>query len=250
MDCHMTMAILLSAAIGVSLGLLGGGGSVLAVPVLVYVAGVEAKEAVTMSLAIVGSTSLVASLLHQRQGNLDFKVAATFGSAGVAGAFLGAKLTALVSGSVLLLIFAALMLIVGALMLVRKKNEPSPTDEKRRRNPTKTLLVGAGVGVVTGFLGVGGGFLTTPLLIFYGIPPTVAAASASATAEDAGSVFERLAGAGGDLRVAEGDGDVAPEVGRAPRRGLRALSATQPPQQPRAPQRAVEQEEREEGGTV
>jgi uncharacterized membrane protein YfcA len=165
------MAILLSAAIGVSLGLLGGGGSVLAVPVLVYVAGVEAKEAVTMSLAIVGSTSLVASLLHQRQGNLDFKVAATFGSAGVAGAFLGAKLTALVSGSVLLLIFAALMLIVGALMLVRKKNEPSPTDEKRRRNPTKTLLVGAGVGVVTGFLGVGGGFLVVPaLVLFAGVP--------------------------------------------------------------------------------
>lgn len=158
MDCHMTMAILLSAAIGVSLGLLGGGGSILAVPVLVYVAGVEAKEAVTMSLAIVGSTSLVASLLHQRQGNLDFKVAATFGSAGGLGPFWARS-------------SPHWFPVVGALMLVRKKNEPPPTDEKRRRNPTKTLLVGAGVGVVTGFLGVGGGFLVVPaLVLFAGVP--------------------------------------------------------------------------------
>ena len=87
MDLHTVVALVLSGAIGVSLGLLGGGGSILTMPVLVYVAGIEAKESVAMSLAIVGSTSLFGSLLHGRKGKLDLKVAATFGGAGIIGAY-------------------------------------------------------------------------------------------------------------------------------------------------------------------
>ena len=89
-ELQMTMALLLSGLIGVSLGLLGGGGSILAVPVLIYVAGIEAKEAIAMSLAIVGGTSLTASFLHHRSGQLDVRVAGIFGGAGVSGALLGA----------------------------------------------------------------------------------------------------------------------------------------------------------------
>jgi len=164
MDWHTVLALVLSGAIGVSLGWLGGGGSILAVPVLVYVAGVEAKEAVAMSLAMVGATSLVASLLHQRHGRLDAKTAALFGGAGMAGAFFGAKLTPLVSSAMLLLLFAVVMLSVATLMLVH--NRPDVTaGEKYAGRWRNTLLAGAGVGVVTGFLGVGGGFLIVPALV-------------------------------------------------------------------------------------
>jgi uncharacterized membrane protein YfcA len=98
------VALILSGAIGISLGLLGDGGSILAVPVLVYVAGIEAKESVAMSLAIVGSTSLFGSLLHGRKGKLDLKVAARFGGASIIGAYAGARLTHLVSNSTLLVL--------------------------------------------------------------------------------------------------------------------------------------------------
>lgn len=167
MDGSLALALILSGAIGVSLGMLGGGGSILAVPMLVYVAGVAARDAVAMSLAIVGTTSLMASVLHGRQGRLDYKGAATFGGAGLVGAFIGAQFTHLVSDTVLLLLFAALMLVVGTLMLVRQPREASGTSAPLPRNLPRVLLAGAGVGVVTGFLGVGGGFLIVPALVFF-----------------------------------------------------------------------------------
>lgn len=170
MELHTIFALILSGAIGVSLGLLGGGGSILAVPVLVYVAGIEAKESVAMSLAIVGATSLFGSFLHGRKGKLDMKVAATFGGAGIIGAYFGARLTPLVSSGTLLLLFAALMLIVAALMLTRKSD--STADVHRHEGKLLlTLLAGLGVGVLTGFLGVGGGFLVVPALVLLaGLP--------------------------------------------------------------------------------
>jgi uncharacterized protein len=125
MDASLALALILSGAIGVSLGMLGGGGSILAVPMLVYVAGVAAQDAVAMSLTIVGATSAIASVLHGQQGRLNYKVAAIFGGAGMVGAFMGAKFTHLVSNAVLLLLFAALMLVVGTLMLVRPQREPA-----------------------------------------------------------------------------------------------------------------------------
>ena len=88
---QVLLAFVLSAVIGISLGLLGGGGSILAVPVLVYVAGVEAREAIAMS-AIVGATSLLAGLLHGWAGRVDARSAALFGGAGVVSASLGARL--------------------------------------------------------------------------------------------------------------------------------------------------------------
>jgi uncharacterized protein len=171
MELQTIAALLLSGLIGVSLGLMGGGGSILAMPVLVYVAGIETKEAVAMSLAIVGSTSLVGSLLHGCRGQLNLMVAVTVGGAGIIGAFFGARFTRFVSAHTLLLLFAALMLISAVMMLTRKDHLGLDDREQHGRNLVWMLLAGLGVGVLTGFLGVGGGFLVVPVLVFVaGLP--------------------------------------------------------------------------------
>ncbi len=158
--------LILSAAIGLSLGLIGGGGSILTVPILVYFLAVEPREAVTMSLAVVGATSLFGAFLHYRQGNLNFSGAMLFGISGIVGAFAGSPLTNLVSSPVLLLIFAALMFVVAFSMIWRKN---SPEEETTRETTIwKAVAVGFAVGVLTGFLGVGGGFLIVPALVFFG----------------------------------------------------------------------------------
>jgi uncharacterized membrane protein YfcA len=155
-------AIALAALIGVSLGILGGGGSMITMPVLVYVAGVDPKKAVVMSLAIVGGTSLVGSYLHYRENNFHGKAAILFGISGVAGAYFGGMLTHLMQPSLLMLSFAALMLVVGTLMLVGKPGRDGECECRTGR----CLTAGAFLGALTGFLGVGGGFLIMPALIF------------------------------------------------------------------------------------
>ncbi len=157
----------LSVFIGLCLGLLGGGGSIITVPVFVYLLKVEAHAAIAMSLAVVGVTSLVGAGMHQRQGNLRMRTAFFFGASGIVGAFLGSKLTYLVPPHVLLLIFGGLMLAMGTLMLLRRT--PAGSDDAHGEcSVPKCLLVGFGVGALTGFLGVGGGFLIVPALIFFG----------------------------------------------------------------------------------
>jgi uncharacterized protein len=156
------LALALAALIGISLGVLGGGGSIVTMPVLVYVAGVDPKTAVGMSLAIVGGTSLAGSYLHYRVQNFHGKAASLFGISGVIGAYFGAMFTHLIRPSTLMLSFAALMLVVGALMLVGRPDRHG----QRQCLAWRCLLVGALVGVLTGFLGVGGGFLIVPALMF------------------------------------------------------------------------------------
>lgn len=157
---HLAAALALAALLGLSLGLLGGGGSILALPVLVYVAGQEPASAVATSLAVVGATSLIAALDHARVGRVDSGAALGFGLTGVVGALVGAQLTPLVPPRTLLLVFALLMLLVGSLML-RPGRGPIPG----RRHPLGVPLAGLGVGLLTGFLGVGGGFLIVPALV-------------------------------------------------------------------------------------
>jgi uncharacterized membrane protein YfcA len=160
------VGLILSAAIGLSLGLIGGGGSILTVPILVYFLGVETHEAVGMSLAVVGATSLFGSFLHYRRDNVDFSSGLLFGVSGIFGAFLGSPLTRLFSPSALLVVFAILMFVVAVSMLWRRKHANSEvTHEADNR---KAVLAGFGVGVLTGFLGVGGGFLIVPALVFFG----------------------------------------------------------------------------------
>lgn len=151
----------LAALIGVSLGVLGSGGSIVTLPVLVYIAHVPAKEAVGMSMAIVGATSLFGAFLQWRQGNVDIKAALIFSLVGMAGAFLGSTGTHWLSKRALLLLFAGVMSIVGSLML---RGGPR-LDRYRVCHIPRCLVVGFAVGLFTGFLGVGGGFLIVPALM-------------------------------------------------------------------------------------
>jgi hypothetical protein len=168
----MLMQLAIGFVIGLTMGLLGGGGSILAVPALVYVVGYNPAAAITASLAVVGLNSLSGVAMHHNQGTLNWRVAAVFGGAGMVTSFLAAKASQSINPTALLVAFAALMLCVGVLMLTRKTLD-SPIANPRKLSTT--LLAGAGVGLLTGFLGVGGGFLIVPALVMLlGLPMPVA----------------------------------------------------------------------------
>ena len=158
------LAMLLGAVIGLSLGMLGGGGSILTVPALVYLLGQDPHTAVSASLVIVGLNAATGAWLHQRAGNVRLRAALLFGGAGLLAAFAGARLSTLLTGPVLLVLFALLMLIVATMMLRGTGAAPSACYDAA---PIwwKVLLGGATVGFLTGFLGVGGGFLIVPALV-------------------------------------------------------------------------------------
>lgn len=156
------IALLGAALIGLSLGLTGAGGSIITLPVLVYLAGLPPKEAVGLSLFVVGAAALVGALQRIRAGEIHFKAVLMFALSGMAGAAGGARLTPLVSGRVLMIIFAVLMLVVAINMLVGSHKAPAMEAECR---PARCLLAGMGVGLLTGFIGVGGGFLLMPALV-------------------------------------------------------------------------------------
>ena len=158
------IALLLALLIGVSLGALGSGGSIVTLPVLVYVAGVDPKAAVGMSMAIVGATSLLGSYVHRRNGNFLFKAVVLFGAPGMVGAYVGSMGTHLVSSAALMLQFSTLMLVVGGLMLAGKQ---MPGAASAHCSPYRCIPAGFLVGSVTGFLGVGGGFLILPALMWF-----------------------------------------------------------------------------------
>ena len=171
----MALSLALAVLIGVTLGALGGGGSVLTLPIFVFVAGIPAQEAVAMSMAVVGGTSLFGAVLHWRNGNFHAKAALLFAATGVAGAYGGSFLTHMVSQRALLGVFAVLMLVTGIAM-IRKRVEKS---DERRCRIWPCLLIGATVGVLTGFLGVGGGFLIVPALVLFAGIETKAAVGSS-----------------------------------------------------------------------
>ena len=165
----MLVALTLALAIGFSLALLGSGGSIITLPVLVYAAHVPVPQAVGMSLAVVGGTTLVASLLNARRGLIHLKAAVLFSATGMIGAFGGAHLTPLVSPSVLLLLFAALMIAVAGFMF-RNRSEVAVAGKAQCHWPS-CATAGLTVGGLTGFLGVGGGFLLVPALLIFGRLP-------------------------------------------------------------------------------
>lgn len=157
------LSLLLGFGIGGSLGLLGGGGSILTVPALVYLIGQTPQAAVTTSLAIVGANSALGAFFHRSQGTLNWRVALFFGGAGMIVSYFAAGLSKQFSPNLLMAVFALLMLGVG-ILLTRQKVQPQlcqPDDLKI----WKVLLGGPGVGLLTGVLGVGGGFLIVPALV-------------------------------------------------------------------------------------
>jgi uncharacterized membrane protein YfcA len=164
----LALGLALAGLIGLSLGLLGGGGSILTVPVFVYILGIEAKPAIAMSLPVVGITSLVSAALHWRLGNVRVRTAISFGALAMIGAFAGARLSVLVSGTVQLALLGIVMLAASASMLRRS----SPT--ARQDEPPSLLRlvpIALAVGVLTGLVGIGGGFLVVPaLVVLAGVP--------------------------------------------------------------------------------
>lgn len=166
--------------IGAALGLLGGGGSILAVPALVYGVGESVPQAVTASLFIVGVSSGVGAWPRARAGQVRWPVAAVFGAAGIGTAFAGTTVNHLMSAQVLLLTFAALMVIVAARMLwgrVEPRGACAAPDGRVNWKGClpKTIAVGAAVGFLTGLFGVGGGFIVVPALaLLLGLEMTTA----------------------------------------------------------------------------
>ncbi|MEV0002896.1 sulfite exporter TauE/SafE family protein [Micromonospora sp. NPDC050980] len=160
--------------IGVSLGLLGGGGSILAVPLLVYVADLPAKEAIATSLLVVGATSAVGVLPHARAHRVRWRTGLVFGLAGMTGAYAGGRLAEFVPAGVLLTAFALMMLATAAAMIRGRRpveGRPTPHELPARR----VILDGVVVGLVTGLVGAGGGFLVVPALaLLGGLPMPVA----------------------------------------------------------------------------
>jgi uncharacterized protein len=170
------LALLGAIAIGLALGLTGAGGSILTLPVLVFLAEVPPRQAVGLSLFIVGIAAAAGALQRARAGDLHLRAAGMFVFSGMLGALAGARFTSLVSPSVLLISFAGIMVFVGVRMLLPRKDGPQPAPECR---PLRCLLAGGGVGILTGFLGVGGGFLLVPALVKFARLPLRMAAGTS-----------------------------------------------------------------------
>lgn len=175
MTAGTVISLALAVLIGLMLGALGGGGSILTLPIFVFVAGIPARQAVAMSMVVVGGTALLGAVLHWRNGNFHPKATILFAATGVIGAYGGSFLTHTVSQRALLGIFAVLMLVTGVAM-VRKRAERKG---RRQCRLWPCLLVGAAVGVLTGFLGVGGGFLIVPALVLFAGIETKAAVGSS-----------------------------------------------------------------------
>lgn len=155
----------LGLLVGLALGTLGGGGSILTVPALVYLLGQSPAAATTGSLVIVGLTSIAGAIPHYRRGNVRLAKGVAFGLVGIGGSVLGSKLAAGLRPDVLLSAFAVLMLVVAVLMALRLRRRGSSaatgTEEMR---VVPLILTATGVGLLTGFFGVGGGFAVVPAL--------------------------------------------------------------------------------------
>lgn len=197
----LALGLILSVLIGVTLGLLGGGGSILTVPILVYVLGVEAHPAIATSLLVVGTTSLFALWPHLRSGRVQWKTGLTFGLAGMVGAFLGGKGAGHLPGRALLLGFAVLMAIAGVAMLAKR----STADAGRALAPVKTALLGGVVGAITGMVGAGGGFVIVPALVLLGglsMPEAVGTSLLVIALQSAAGFFGHLGGVALDWPLA------------------------------------------------
>jgi uncharacterized membrane protein YfcA len=152
-------------AIGVSLGLLGSGGSIITVPVLVYLLGQDEKLAIAGSLFVVGNIAFAGSLQYVKAKLIDWRIVVVFGLPGMVGTYLGAMIAAYVPG-VLQLAFFALVMLLASYMMLRPVALSAEAHE--RRETWKIAIDGLIVGVVTGLVGVGGGFLIVPALVLLG----------------------------------------------------------------------------------
>jgi uncharacterized membrane protein YfcA len=159
------LGLALSLLVGVSLGFFGGGGSILTVPLLVYVFGLDPKVAIASSLLVVGAASAFGSFHHWRAGNVDFRTGLLFGAAGMTGAYIGGRIGAFLDGTLLLLLFASMMMLTAVAMWQGRRARSVGAAAKR--STPRLLLQGLVVGSFTGLVGAGGGFLIVPALALW-----------------------------------------------------------------------------------
>ncbi|MGX1598102.1 sulfite exporter TauE/SafE family protein [Dietzia maris] len=174
MEITTIIVVALAVLVGLSLGLLGGGGSILVVPLLTYIGGLDPKEAIATSLFVVGATSLVSLVGHARKGNVQWRTGLIFGAAGMVGAFLGGLAGGYIPGTVLMVAFAVMMIATAGAMIKGRKDRDGQSND--HHHPLwRILLDGLVVGAATGLVGAGGGFLVVPALVLLaGLPMTAA----------------------------------------------------------------------------
>jgi uncharacterized protein len=169
--------------VGFSLGVVGGGGSVLSVPLMIYLVGVPSVHVAIGTTAFAVAVNAAATLLsHARMGTVKWQCAGVFAVAGMVGAYGGSSLSKIVDGQKLLVLFALLMLIIAAVMFVRRAIPGDADVRLTRENVFKLLGVGLVTGSLSGFFGIGGGFLIVPALMFATAMPIVNAVGSSLVA--------------------------------------------------------------------
>jgi uncharacterized membrane protein YfcA len=177
------LALVSGVLVGFSLGLVGGGGSILAVPLMVYVVGVPNPHVAIGTSAVAVAVNAAVNLSgHARRGNVLWSCALPFAAAGVAGAFLGSVLGKMLDGHKLLALFALLMLVIAGLMLRSRAHVGDGDVRLNRANLPALLGLGIGAGTLSGFFGIGGGFLIVPALMLATGMPILSAVGSSLVA--------------------------------------------------------------------
>lgn len=169
--------------VGFVLGLVGGGGSILAVPLMVYLVGVPNPHvAIGTSALAVAANALTGLLNHVRQGNVKWRCSLVYAASGIAGALAGSTAGKAFDGQKLLFLFAIVMIVIGVLMLRGRGKAGDPTVVLGRENAPKLVGFGVGTGLFSGFFGIGGGFLIVPGLVAATAMPMINAVGSSLVA--------------------------------------------------------------------
>lgn len=166
----------MALVIGASVGALGAGGSIITVPALIYLLGLSPHAAATGSLIVVGASSLVGLVPRARAGQVRWRKGTVFGALGMGGAWAGSQLAVYVPEPMLLSLFAVLMFVVSGMMWARMRRDATSQPRPETTRVVPLIGTGLGVGVLTGFFGVGGGFAAVPgLVLALGLPMPAAA---------------------------------------------------------------------------
>ncbi|MBW7932177.1 MAG: sulfite exporter TauE/SafE family protein [Gemmatimonadaceae bacterium] len=168
-----------AALIGLALGTLGGGGSILTVPVFVYVLGFDPKLSIALRLTVFGLAAIFGVFTYGRAANVRLQTASMFGTIGLVGSYAGARASVWFSGRAQLLILGAVMVIAAASMWRNASRTGDSVEHDHTPHPALLLAVGLGVGLLTGLVGIGGGFLIVPALVVLGRVPMKAAVGTS-----------------------------------------------------------------------
>ncbi|MBV6762296.1 sulfite exporter TauE/SafE family protein [Rhodococcus opacus] len=205
----LTAALILGAVIGVLLGLLGGGGSILAVPALVYVLGLDITQAIPISLLVIGIASAVGALPKLRAHQVQWRLAGIFAAAGIPATFVGSTVGRLLPQSMVMIGFATVMIVAGVRMLFARGGTGTACTTRDaginwRRCASRSIPAGFAVGFLTGLFGVGGGFLIIPaLVLMLGVEMQIAVATSLIiiVANSAAGLISHLGGASIDWAI-------------------------------------------------